>query len=413
MPFTTKRRRIYAKTEAVVGTAETLALSDNVPRIRNARFRPISLQVERNIVRTTFTPLPKLVPGQTMIELTFEAEMGGAITNPKAVFDEPNWSKLISACGLKHANGKGLTIPASGAGSVVGGPFRHGETVTQATSAATGTVVGDTYLGQTSLFVRAITGTFNTTNVITGGTSAATCTPSGVTTNSLNSWRLNSDINTFDALTMALQIDENPGKYLRLKGCRGTVNFQFTHGTPIIMEFTFQGVLVSYTETAPTGTLQDSQLVPPTFFNTAFTLTDGTLVLDTATANKPTLSQMTLTLANAVSLRENSAGAPQGIDFAVVTSRSPTGSFNPDEVNASVYDFAASFAQGTVNRMICIVGSSSGSRFEFRVPGIVYAGLTDSDREEVYIIDASFEMTSGNYTLGGAGADNELVLLGT
>jgi hypothetical protein len=57
------------------------------------------------------------------------------------------------------------------------GSFQQGETITQATSGATG-VVTSTQTGY--LYYKSTSGTFNTTNVVTGGTSAATMTPSAV-----------------------------------------------------------------------------------------------------------------------------------------------------------------------------------------------------------------------------------------
>jgi hypothetical protein len=57
------------------------------------------------------------------------------------------------------------------------GSFQQGETITQATSGATG-VVTSTQTGY--LYYKSTSGTFNTTNVVTGGTSTATMTPSAV-----------------------------------------------------------------------------------------------------------------------------------------------------------------------------------------------------------------------------------------
>ena len=57
------------------------------------------------------------------------------------------------------------------------GTFVQGETVTQATSGATGVV---TSVQTGYLYVKSTVGTFNTTNLVTGGTSAATMTPTVV-----------------------------------------------------------------------------------------------------------------------------------------------------------------------------------------------------------------------------------------
>ena len=57
------------------------------------------------------------------------------------------------------------------------GSFQQGETITQATSGAVG-IVTSTQTGY--LYYKSTSGTFNTTNVVTGGTSGATMTPSAV-----------------------------------------------------------------------------------------------------------------------------------------------------------------------------------------------------------------------------------------
>lgn len=63
----------------------------------------------------------------------------------------------------------------------VTGTFVVGETVSQATSSATGVVVAQSASGIT---VKSVTGTFDTSHLVTGGTSAATGTPSLITANS-------------------------------------------------------------------------------------------------------------------------------------------------------------------------------------------------------------------------------------
>jgi hypothetical protein len=57
------------------------------------------------------------------------------------------------------------------------GTFQQGETITQATSGATGVV---TSVQSGYLYYKSTSGTFNTTNLVTGGTSSATMTPSAV-----------------------------------------------------------------------------------------------------------------------------------------------------------------------------------------------------------------------------------------
>lgn len=101
----------------------------------------------------------------------------------------PSFDLPLRACGFRRFTCARVTI-----GAISGGPFRHGETVTQSTSGATRTVIGDTYDGQTELFVSntdgAGSGTITTSGGLTwtGSTSGATATDSAVASNKAHAW---------------------------------------------------------------------------------------------------------------------------------------------------------------------------------------------------------------------------------
>jgi hypothetical protein len=148
-----------------------------------------NLQVtERTIKRDTLTPLRPLV-GQKFGMVKFGLEMAGnsaAITGSPGV-GVPEIGLPLSACGFRQEFVVRITI-----GAVSSGPFKHGESVSQAVSLATGTVVGDTYTGQADLWVAQNnglgSGTFNGTNLITGASSGASVTPTAVTSNAGVGW---------------------------------------------------------------------------------------------------------------------------------------------------------------------------------------------------------------------------------
>ena len=79
---------------------------------------------------------------------------------------------LVTRTGVTYSGKLSATAISHGA---IAGTFQVGETVTQATSSATGVVV---YSEPTILYMRDTTGTFNNTAIITGGTSGATATAS-------------------------------------------------------------------------------------------------------------------------------------------------------------------------------------------------------------------------------------------
>ena len=140
---------------------------------------------ERTINRASLTPLQGL-SGMRSGTMKFGLELTGTT----AFGTVPQFGLPLRACGFRQEVLTKLTI-----GTITGGPFRHGELVTQTTSNATGTVVSDTYNGQTTLWLAQAnglgTGTFDTTggHTLTGGSSGATATaPSAVSSNAGYGW---------------------------------------------------------------------------------------------------------------------------------------------------------------------------------------------------------------------------------
>lgn len=85
-------------------------------------------------------------------------------------YEEQSHLRFLDVSSLANNNGVQLSSAAPSTA------YLTGETVTQATSGATGTV--NYYdIANYNLFLKAVTGTFDTSHVVTGGTSGATMTP--------------------------------------------------------------------------------------------------------------------------------------------------------------------------------------------------------------------------------------------
>lgn len=127
---------------------------------------------KRNPKRSSMTPLQGLT-GEKKGTAKVRLELAGTA----AIGSIPSFGLALRACGFRQETVQKFTI-----GAITGGPFKHGEIVTQTGSAATATVVQDTYTGQTIMWVTQAnglgTGTLNGTGLLTGGTSGATVTPS-------------------------------------------------------------------------------------------------------------------------------------------------------------------------------------------------------------------------------------------
>lgn len=141
--------------------------------------------VERNIRVGTLTPAQPLA-GARLGSARFSLEYAARNTT---IATAPNFDLPLRACGFRKVTCTRITI-----GAITGGPFRHGETVTQQTSGATRTVIGDTYDGQTELFLSNTDG-LGSGNITggggllwTGSSSGATATDSAVTANAALAW---------------------------------------------------------------------------------------------------------------------------------------------------------------------------------------------------------------------------------
>jgi len=160
---------LAAKIEDTPGTLDTGVYSATHAKhqIIDARMAFDFPTVDRRIKRSTLTPVPGL-SGRRDARCTFSIEETGHSSST-----EPTWSKFMKACGYRAETLYKVTI-----GAVTGGPFRHGETITQTSTGATAKVFMDTYTGTTTIYVYDVVGIENNSNIWTGGTSGATATPS-------------------------------------------------------------------------------------------------------------------------------------------------------------------------------------------------------------------------------------------
>lgn len=167
----TNRYTLVAKIEDTPGTFDTAVYSATYGKhqlIGVPTFEFDFPTIQRGVVRPTLTPVPGLTGARNATISGLNIELIGHASS-----SVPTWDAFVRACGMRRETLEKITI-----GAITGGPFRHGETITQTSSGATAKVFMDTYTGTTTLYVYDIVGTENNSNVWTGGTSAATATPS-------------------------------------------------------------------------------------------------------------------------------------------------------------------------------------------------------------------------------------------
>lgn len=187
MPLLTFKRQLAGEVEGIAGTAPP-----GFPTIGQANTLVESLTVAlevdpftRDFVRETSTAIKDVV-GKQSAAINFRVDLKGTTLGTHAA-GAPNFSKYLRGCGFEEFELSTITI-----GAVTDGPFRAGEIVSQAVSAATAVVAIDTHNGTTELIIdkASIVGTINNSGEWTGDETTAAATPTTTESNEGFGWRL-------------------------------------------------------------------------------------------------------------------------------------------------------------------------------------------------------------------------------
>jgi len=376
-----RKRQLAAKIEAVEGIAETLASADAGILVNfspKASYDPQMYQ--RDPVRASLTKMGKLA-GKRSAGIDFSIELKGS----GSVTVEPEWLRLIRACGFASNALKKITI-----GAITSGPYLHGETITGQTSAATGRVVIKTANGTTTLYFVSLSGTFETGEVITGGTSGATATASADPVSA--GFEIKPVSSSVVSLTMGLFED---GIRKVLKGCRGTVKFNFKIGEPATLDFSFKGVEAGVADVPMLAGVGFDNTVPPVLLN-------AVMACDGVSLN---IGEMEINVSNTLASKDKIDDA-KGILSFMITGRDMQGSFNPEMVPVATHDFFSKWFNNTPMVIDLAYGETEGNKFRFYAPGIIYNKIDDGDRDGLQLAQTSFDLT-GSMEPG----DDELAIL--
>jgi len=381
MSMLIRKRQLAAKIEAVEGSAETLAAGDAGILVNfspKASYDPQMYQ--RDPVRATLSKMGKLAGKRSAgIDFSIELKGSGSLTV------EPEWLRLIRSCGFASNTLKKISI-----GAIASGPYLHGEIITGSMSGATGRVVIKTVDGTTTLYFVALTGTFESGESITGGTSGATATATADPVNA--GFEIKPISSLVISLTMGLFED---GIRKVLKGCRGTVKFNFKIGEPATLDFSFKGVEAGVTDVPMLTGVSFDNTVPPVLLNAVMSC-DGVSL---------NIGEMEIDVANTLASKDKIDDA-KGILSFMITGRDMQGSFNPEMVPVATHDFFSKWFANTPMVVDLAYGETEGNKFRFYAPGIVYNKVDDGDRDGIQLAQTSFDLT-GSMEPG----DDELAIL--
>ena len=378
----TRRRQLAAKVESQEGIEEALASQDAKLLIENPVMDVDPPLHERNPVGSSFSKVGDL-PGKSASKLTFSLRLRGSGVSTA----EPEWLKLIKACGWQSTPLQSISI-----GAVTAGPFKHGETIVGGTSGATGRVVVDTADGITTLYFVEISGTFQDAETITGSTSGASATASSDPSEVGKELKPITDPSGVPSLTMATYED---GVKKVLKGARGKAKFNFKVGEPVVVEFDFSGAYLNTQDASLLSSIGHESTKPPVFLN-------AYLWIDNLQAK---LSELEIDWANVLGVRDD-VNEQAGIFSYVISDRKPAGALNPEMVSVSSHDFFGKWFNGDEMILNFQVGDVLGNKFWFYAPKVQYSKVADEDREGIATARASFSL---NGTLEPG--DDELTIL--
>jgi len=381
MSMLIRKRQLAAKIEAVEGSAETLASADAGILVNfspKASYDPQMYQ--RDPVRASLTKMGKLA-GKRSAGIDFSIELKGS----GSVTVEPEWLRLIRACGFASNALKKITI-----GAITSGPYLHGEIITGQTSAATGRVVIKTANGTTTLYFVSLSGTFETGEIITGGMSGATATASADPVSA--GFEIKPVSSSVVSLTMGLFED---GIRKVLKGCRGTVKFNFKIGEPATLDFSFKGVESGVADVPMLAGVSFDNTVPPVLLN-------AVMACDGVSLN---IGEMEINVSNTLASKDKIDDA-KGILSFMITGRDMQGSFNPEMVPVAAHDFFSKWFNNTPMVIDLAYGETEGNKFRFYAPGIIYNKIHHGDRDGLQLAQTSFDLT-GSMEPG----DDELTIL--
>jgi hypothetical protein len=381
MSMLVRKRQLAAKTESVEGSAETLAAEDAGILVNfspKANYDPQMYQ--RDPVRASLTKMGKLA-GKRSGGLDFSIELKGS----GSLTTEPEWAKLIKACGFQCSALSKISI-----GAITSGPFVHSETITGDTSGATGRVVISTADGTTTLYFVPVSGTFESGDLITGSTSGATATASGDPADA--GFEVKPVSSGIDSLTMGLYED---GVRKVMKGCRGTVKFSFKIGEPAMLDFSFKGVESGVADVAMLTGIDFDSTIPPVLLNAVMSC-DGVSL---------NVGELEIDVSNTLASKDKIDDA-KGVLSYIITGRDMQGSFNPEMVPVATHDFFNKWFNNTPMVLDLAYGETEGNKFRVYAPGIVYNKIDDGDRDGIQLAQTSFDLT-GSMDPG----DDELALL--
>lgn len=303
-PLLARVKQIGAIVESSCGAGGSFVAADFKLRISSLSAEPEMAPIEDDTLSASLSPR-KLAMG----EKTITVQVAGKLVGSGVAGTKPEHDVYLRGCGMQSEVVNKIPI-----GTVAGtNPvFVPGEIISQATSLATGRVVIPAINGDTHLYFIIVSGTWNGTGIITGGTSGATATPSAVHAAAGFAYHPR----TGGQETIALRSEED-GRYKLGYGAMGSFTISSESSGTANIEYTFNGKFSGSGDAALTASVTPFTTAYPTFLDARCVLDRGTL--DEFT---PVVRSVSIDMQQEAVVRKD-ANDSTGLIAAKVTGRTP------------------------------------------------------------------------------------------
>jgi hypothetical protein len=174
------------------------------------------------------------------------------------------------------------------------------------------------------------------------------------------------------------------GLLRKITGARGNVSFTLEAGMRIMGSFTFTGHYGGYTDTALISPTYDAVL-PPVLVSVPFTFG----------AYSAAISSLEFDLGNTVATPADIRAA-DGFGEVLITSRRPTGSFDPEAELKATKDWEILLTGATQSALDTGTIGSAGNQIQITMPSVGVIELAPGDKDGIRVYEAGAEINESS-----------------
>lgn len=355
MALLTRVMALLAATEAAYGVSPDAGQFAGVLCNAGSEISPTGDKIERDIVRSTFSPAASKM-GAKRQQLTVTTELRGGGLGVGGEVLPPDYAPFLLACGMQATAVVRLTVDA-----VAG--FEIGEEITGGTSTATGTLH---HIDGLVLVLRGVVGTFAAAEMVTGGDSAATATvAAGGVAPGLEYRPITARVEAQKSVCVKYHKDSI---LHQIVGARGTAVIDCQVGKIPTIKWTLTGLWADPAAAVlPNPVLTD--LTGPVFVNAGVVIG----------AYAPIVSALSLDVGNNIAERV-SANGMDGLLAQYISGRRSTGSLDPEVDDLALFNPWAAWKNATPARIAATIGDAPGNRIRLEVPKAANEDLKYAER---------------------------------